>query len=37
MDFCMIKKYQFTTPNLLDTVDDAIMEKKILQVIQQIS
>lgn len=37
MDFYMIKKYQFITPNLLNTVDDAAMEKKILQIIQQIS
>ncbi|MFX3631803.1 MAG: TetR/AcrR family transcriptional regulator [Candidatus Pristimantibacillus sp.] len=36
-DFYLIKKHQLITPNFLDTVDDSIMEKKILQVIQQIS
>lgn len=36
-DFYSIKKLQLITPNFLDTVDDTIMDKKILQVIQQIS
>lgn len=33
----MSNKYQLITPIFLDTVDDAIMEKKIMQVIHQIS
>lgn len=37
MDFYLIKKHQLITPNLLNTVDDSLMEKKISQVIQRIT
>ncbi|CAM3594829.1 TetR/AcrR family transcriptional regulator [Paenibacillus lupini] len=37
MDFYVMNKYQVITPNFRDTIDDSIMEKKILQVIQHIS
>lgn len=36
-DYYLIKKHQFITPKFLDSVDDASMDKKIQQVIQQIS
>ncbi|MDQ0059972.1 TetR/AcrR family transcriptional regulator [Paenibacillus harenae] len=37
IDFYLIKKHQLITPKHLDTVDDLLMEKKISQIIQQIS
>jgi len=37
MDFYRIKKHQLFTPNALEKVNDAAMEKRIAQVIQQIT
>ncbi|MCR2806018.1 TetR/AcrR family transcriptional regulator [Paenibacillus soyae] len=37
LDYYLIKKQQLITPSFLDSVDDAGMDKKILQVIQQLS
>lgn len=37
MDFYRMKKYQLLTPEYLDRIDDAALERKIVQILQTIS